>query len=146
MEETRDRRETAEHAFWSWLGFWAQMFVLAVLAVLGAFAASRADRPGDYACGMMLMMAAVALAFLRLRRRLDGGEPGWSGLILVGDMWNLAVVVPLFTVLGLAGLFIAHAWEDGALHSAVIALFLVSGAIVFLDIKHVFDRMEQRGN
>jgi hypothetical protein len=57
-------------------------------------------------------------------------------------MWNLALVIPLFTVIGLAGLFIAHAWADGAMHSAGIALFIVSGAIIFLDMKHVFDRTE----
>jgi hypothetical protein len=57
-------------------------------------------------------------------------------------MWNLAVVIPLFTIIGLAGLFIAHAWENGALHAAGIALFIVSGVIIFLDIKRVFDRMD----
>ena len=145
MDEIRERPETAEHAFWSWLGFWVQMFVLAVLAALGALTASRAARPGDYACGIILICAAIALAFLRLKQRLDGAESGWSGLILVGDMWNLALVVPLFTVIGLAGLFIAHAWENGALHSAGIALFVVSGAVVFLDIKHVFDLIESKG-
>jgi hypothetical protein len=55
------------------------------------------------------------------------------------------LVIPLFTVIGLAGLFIAHAWDDGAMHSAGIALFVVSGAIIFLDMKHVFDRMASRG-
>ena len=61
-------------------------------------------------------------------------------------MWSLALVIPLFTVIGLAGLFIAHAWEDGAMHGAGIALFVVSGAIIFLNMKHVFDRMEPHGN
>ena len=54
-------------------------------------------------------------------------------------------MIPLFTVIGLAGLFIAHAWEEGAMHSAGIALFIVSGAIIFLDMKHVFDRMSAKG-
>ena len=145
IAETPAVPETAEHAFWSWLGFWAQIFVLGVLAVFGAFAASRADRPGDYACGMLLMFAAIALAFLRLKQRLDGAEHNWGGLILVDDMWNLALAIPLFTVIGLAGLFIAHAWESGAMHSAGIALFVVSGVIIFLDLKHVFDRMDRPG-
>lgn len=61
-------------------------------------------------------------------------------------MWNLAFVVPLFTVIGLAGLFIAHAWENGSMHAAGIALFVVSGAIIFLDMKHVFDRSESPGS
>jgi hypothetical protein len=60
-------------------------------------------------------------------------------------MWNLALVVPLFTVIGFAGLFIAHAWESGAMHAAGLALFIVSGVIIFLDLKHVFDRLEARG-
>ncbi len=146
MTETPSTLDTAERAFWSWLGFWVQMLLLGVVAILGAFAASGAERPGDYACGMVLMFSVIALAFLRLKQRLDGGEPGWSDLILVGDMWNLALVIPLFAVIGLAGLFIAHAWAEGAMHAAGIALFVVSGAIIFLDMKHVFDRMEPPGN
>jgi hypothetical protein len=137
--------ESAEHAFWSWLGFWAQMLVLGVVAVLGAFAASSADRAGDYACGMLLMCAALALAFLRLKQKLDGVETGWSNLILIDDLWNLALVIPLFTLIGLAGLFAAHAWQDSTLHSAGVALFIVSGAIIFLNLKNVFDRMEPPG-
>jgi hypothetical protein len=140
--ETRPAPDTAERAFWSWLGFWLEMIVLGVLALIGAFAASGADRPGDYACGMVLSLAAIALAFLRLKRRLDDGGSGWDDFLLVDDMWNLALVIPLFTLIGLAGLFVAHAWEEGAMHSAGIALFVVSGAIIFLDMKHVFDRME----
>jgi hypothetical protein len=31
-----------ERAFWSWLGFWVLIVVLAVLAIVGAFAASAA--------------------------------------------------------------------------------------------------------
>ena len=91
------------------------------------------------------LLGAIALAFLCLKRRLDGNRSGWSDFLLVGDMRNLALVIPLFTVIGLAGLFIAHAWEDGALHATGIALFIISGAIIFLDMKHVFDRMEPPG-
>ena len=146
MDGTRQRPDDPEPAFWSWLGFWLQILVLGVLAIVGASAASGADRQGDYACGMVLSLAAIALAFLRLKHRLDGSGPGWGNLLLVGDMWNLALVIPLFTVIGLAGLFIAHAWEEGAMHSAGIALFVVSGAIIFLDMKHVFDRMDPPGH
>ena len=142
MTETRPAPDNAERAFWSWLGFWLEMLVLGVLAIVGAFAASAADRPGDYTCGMALSLGAIVLTFLRLKLRLDGNEPGWADFLLVGDMWNLALVIPLFTVIGLAGLFIAHAWENGAMHTAGIALFIVSGAIIFLDMKHVFDRMD----
>jgi hypothetical protein len=146
MDGLRQTPDTAERAFWSWLGFWLEILVLGGLAIVGAFAASAADRPGDYTCGMALSLAAIALAFLRLKRRLDGNGSGWVDFLLVGDMWNLALVIPLFAVIGLAGLFIAHAWENGAMHTAGIALFIVSGAIIFLDMKHVFDRMEPPEN
>lgn len=145
MDERPPAPESAERAFWSWLGFWLQMLVLAVLAVIGAFAASGGGRPGDYACGMALILGAIALAFLRIKHRLDGGSSGLVTFLLVDDMWNLALVIPLFAVIGLAGLFIAHAWESGAMHVAGVVLFIVSGAIIFLDMKHVFDRIDAGG-
>lgn len=145
MRERPRSQESAERVFWTWLGFWVQILVLAVLAAIGAFTASSAEHSGDYTCGMILSLGAIALAFLRLKHRLDGGSSGLTDILLVADMWNLALVVPLFTVIGLAGLFIAHAWETGAMHAAGLALFVVSGALIFLDLKHVFDRLEARG-
>jgi hypothetical protein len=146
MDETSQTPANAERAFWSWLGFWLQFLVLGVLAVVGAFVASRGERPGDYPCGMLLSLGAIALAFLRLKHQLDGGASGWGSFLLVDDMSNLAVVIPLFAVIGLAGLFIAHAWESGAMHAAGVALFIASGVIIFLDLKHVFDRMDSDGS
>jgi hypothetical protein len=142
MDETRQTPDDAERAFWAWLGFWVQFLVLAVLAVIGAFFAAADARPGDYRCGLLLSLGAVAMAFLRLKQQLDGGALGWSAFLLVDDMKNLALAVPLLTIIGLAGVFIAHAWEDGAMHAAGLALFAASGVIVFLDIKHVYDRMD----
>jgi hypothetical protein len=142
IDGTIQTPESAERAFWSWFGFWVQMLGLAALAIIGAFAASGAQRSGDYVCGMVLTLAAIALAFLRLKHRLDGGGAGMSEFLLVNDMWNLALVIPLFTVIGLAGLFIAHGSEGGALQIAGVALFLASGGAIFLDLKYVFDLME----
>jgi hypothetical protein len=133
--------DDAGHAFRSWLGFWTQFLVLAVLALIGVFVASADARPGDYLCGMLLSLGAIALAFLRLKHWLDGGAASWGSFLFVDDMKNLAVAIPLFTVIGLAGLFVANAWETGAMHAAGLGLFVASGAIVFLDIKRVFDRM-----
>ena len=56
-------------------------------------------------------------------------------------MTNLTVAIPLFAVIGLAGLFVARAWPDGSLHDAGLGLFVVSGVIIFLNIKRVFDRI-----
>ena len=145
MKDTARTTEPAEHAFWSWLGFWVQILVQFAFVVIGAIAASGAERPGDYGCGMALILGSIALGFLCIKNRLDGGPSGLGQFLLVDDMWNLALVIPLFVVIGLAGLFIAHAWDSGAMHAAGIALFLASGAIIFLDMKRVFDRMDARG-
>jgi hypothetical protein len=141
VHETGQTSDNAERAFWLWLGFWSQFLILGVLAVIGAFVASADARPGDYQCGVLLSLGAIALAFLRLKHRLDGGPLGWGTFLLVDDMKHLAFVIPLFAIIGLAGLFIAHAWESGSMHAAGLGLFVVSGAMVFLNIKHVFDRM-----
>jgi hypothetical protein len=132
----------AETDFWSWLGFWVQLLMLGLLAIIGAFFASAASQPGNYACGVILIAAAITLAFLRLKNHLDRDESNREGFLLVANMWNLAFVIPLFAVIGLMGLFIAHAWERGAMHAAGIALFVVSSVLIFLNIKHVFDRMD----
>jgi hypothetical protein len=144
MDETNGPPDDAGRAFRQWLGFWVQFLVLGVLAVIGAFAASADQLSGDYACGLLLSLGATALAFIRLKNRFDGGPQSWGDFLLVDDMTNLAVVIPLFTVIGLAGLFIAHGWESGNLHDAGLGLFVVSGVIVFLDIKRVFDRIDSR--
>jgi len=141
MDETGRIPDDAERSFWSWLGFWSQFLILGVLAVIGAFVASADARPGDYQCGVLLSLGAIALAFLRLKHRLDGGPLGWGAFLLVDDMKHLAFVIPLFAVIGLAGLFIARAWESGSMHAAGLGLFVVSGLIIFLNIKRVFDRM-----
>ena len=141
MDETSRTPDDAERAFRSWFGFWIQFLILGVLAVIGAFVASAAAQPGDYQCGLLLSLGAIALAFLRLKHRLDGGASGWGNFLLVDDMKHLAFVIPLFAVIGLLGLFIADAWESGAMHAAGLGLFVVSGAIIFLNIKRVFDRL-----
>ena len=142
MGETGRAPDDAEGAFWSWLGFWVQFLILGLFAVIGAFVASADARPGDYQCGLLLSLGAIALAFLRLKHRLDGGALGWGSFLFVDDMKNLALAIPLFTLIGLAGLFTAHAWESGTMHAAGVGLFVASGVIVFLDIKHVFDRID----
>ena len=63
MTETPPTPDSAERAFWSWLGFWLEILVLGVLAIVGAFAASAADRPGDYTCGMALSLGALRSPF-----------------------------------------------------------------------------------
>src|SRR3981081_3216983 len=88
----------------AWIAFWAQLGVLAVLAVLGAAFASEDSAPGDYTCGLLLSLAAIALAFMRLKNRFDGAAADWGSFLLVDDMANLLAVIPTFTITGVAGL------------------------------------------
>jgi hypothetical protein len=130
--------------YWSWIGFWVQFVVLGLLAVIGAFFASQGGGPGDYACGLTLSLTAIALAFLRLKQRFDGGPADWQSFLLVDDIANLTLAIAVFTALGLAGLFIAAGSKEGSLHMAGVALFLASGITVFLSLKHVFDNLDRR--
>jgi hypothetical protein len=142
MAQTGREPETSDHAFWSWLAFWVQFLLLGLCVVIGAFAASRAAEPGDYAAGIVAILGASALAFLRLKDRFDGAPMGWRKALLVDNMTSLVLAIAVFVIVGLAGLFMASSWRVGSLHNAGVALFAVSGLIVFLDIKQVFDRID----
>ena len=123
-----------------WFGFWIQFVVLAALAILGLYIGSD-GRSGDYATGLMLTVGAVLLAFLRLKAHFDGVDDDWTSFLLVDKPAHLVVVIPLFTVIGIAGLFMG-AGAPGSLQGAGVALFVVSGLIVFLSLKRVFDRLD----
>jgi len=132
MDPSNDTAEVSDLSMCAWIGFWAELAVLGVLAVLGAFFASGDGAPGDYACGLVLSLAAIALAFMRLKRRFDGGRAAdWGSFLLVDDMANLLAVIVIFTILGLAGLFVAAGFDHGGLHGSGIALFVASGLAVF---------------
>ncbi len=142
MVQSGRQSDRPDGEFWSWLLFWLQFLLLAFCIVLGAVAASDAEQDGDYATGMVLILASIALFFLILKRSFDEPSAGLGDFMLVEKMVSLAIVIPLFIIIGLSGLFIAQGWPHGSLHSAGIALFVVSGVIVFLDIKRVFDRLD----
>jgi hypothetical protein len=145
MDETVPVTPEMKRGFWSWLGLCAQFAALAVLAVFGAATASVGARAGDDASGLVLALAAAALAFLRLKSLFDGASPGLGDFVLIDDMRGLGLVVPVFVVLAFAGLLLAHGADAGSLQAGGIALFIVSGVIVFLDLKRVFDRIDGSG-
>jgi hypothetical protein len=135
---------SSELGYCAWIAFWVQLVVLGVVAVLGAAFASEDGAPGDYTGGLVLSLAALALAFMRLKNRFDGGSTDWSSFLLVDDLANLVAVIVIFTVLGLAGLFIAAGFDHGGLHDGGVALFVASGLAVFLSLKHVFDTRDRK--
>jgi len=127
--------------YWSWFGFWAQFAVLGGLAILGLYIGGRGGGPGDDTTGLLLAVGAILVAFMRLKLWFDGGTTDWTNFLFVDRMAHLAVVIPLFVVIGLGGLFIAAA-EPGTLQNAGVALFVVSGLVIFLSMKRVFDRLD----
>jgi hypothetical protein len=153
MEQSRAGQKPTElglgdpgsgEGFCAWLGFWAPLVVLGVLSVLGAFFASADSAPGDYTCGLVLSLAALALAFMRVKNRFDGGPADWASFLLVDDLPNLVAAIAVFAVLGLAGLLVAAGIGHGGLHDGGVALFVASGLAVFLSLKHVFDNLDRR--
>jgi hypothetical protein len=128
--------------YWAWFGFWGQFVVLAGLAILG-LAIAGSGAPGDDTTGLLLAGAAVALAFMRLRLWFDGGATGWMAFLFVDTPRGLLIVIPLFVVIALAGLFIG-AGASGSLRNAGIALFIASGGVIFLSLKRVFDALDSR--
>ena len=143
--QSNPRPEEAGREYWTWFGFWAELVVLGLLAIAGGYFASHGGGSGDYATGLVLGVAAIALAFLRLKRRFDGAPTRWDRVLLVDDTRNLVLVIAVYVALGLAGLFVAAAEADGSLHVAGVALFATSGLIVFLSLKNVFDNLDRRG-
>jgi hypothetical protein len=127
----------------AWIAAWAEIVLLFYLALIGAFFASDDLSPGDYGCGLTLSVAAVALAFMRLKSRFDGDAVDWGSVLLVDDLANLIAIIVVFAVVGLAGLFVAAAVEYGGLHNAGIALFVASGGAVFLNLRRVFDNLDR---
>jgi hypothetical protein len=143
MDQSNAGSGPGQPGYGAWLAFWGELVVLALLAVIGAFFAGADNAPGDYACGLILILSATAMAFLRLKNRFDGGETNWAQFLLVDDAGNLVVAIAVFTLVGLAGLFLAAAFSHGGMHNAGLALFVASGIAVFLTLKRVFDNFDR---
>ncbi len=140
MDESSEDRN---REFLFWIAFWLQILVLVFLVAVGFFFASAARGRGDYAVGLALSLSAIALFFFFLKRSLDGDHRLWGGFLFAETMGELAVAIPLSTVIGLLGLFLAHAAESGSLYAAGMGLFAASALAVFLNIKRTYDRIEE---
>ncbi len=140
MQGTPTSPQQQEQSLGAWLGFWIQFVVLAALAILGLRIGSD-GATGDYATGLMLTVGAILLAFLRLKAHFDGVGDDWTSFLFVDRPGQLVVVIPLFTVIALAGLFMGAGAPD-SLQGAGVALFVVSGLVIFLSLKRVFDKLD----
>jgi hypothetical protein len=141
--DTSQPPRLSDQEYRAWFGFWAQFVVLGALTILGLYVAGRGDAPGDYATGLLLATGAILLAFLRLKAWFDGVGGGWTSFLFVDQPAQLVVVIPLFTIIALGGLFVA-AGDPGTLQDAGVALFIASGLVIFLSLKRVFDRLDSQ--
>jgi hypothetical protein len=128
--------------FRAWLAFWVQLAILVLLAIVGLYFAAQGDEPGDYAIGLILAIAAIVLAALRVGSRLGGDTGGWGALLLVDNMPSLVTAIVVFIVLGLAGLIIGGTHRSVSVQDGGLALFVVCVLLVFFSMKRFFDRLE----
>ncbi|HTT79196.1 MAG TPA: hypothetical protein VMF86_05910 [Stellaceae bacterium] len=135
---------TDEPEIGAWIAFWVQVAVLALLAILGAFFASAAFDPGNYACGLILTIAAILLLLLCIKGYFDGNPLYFGGFLLVDDMPNLVLAIVVFVALGLGGVFTAASVGGGGLYVAGVALFAVSALAILLSMRCVFDNLDRR--
>jgi hypothetical protein len=143
MQSTPTSPQPQDLGLRPWFGFWIPLVVLVALTILGLYIASD-GMPGDYATGLLLALGAVLLVFLRLKAYFDGAADDWTSFLFVDRPGQLVIVIPLFTVIALAGLFMG-AGAPGSLQGAGVGLFIVSGLIIFLSLKRVFDKLDSEG-
>jgi len=129
---------------WGLVAPWLGHAFLAASAVLGLFTASAAADGATYAAGLATFALAGAIVAVRVKRQFDGREVGFLLAVSVASSDALLVAVALLTVLGLAGVILA-ATVGGAVYDIGIALFGICLALIFIEIKRYFDRLDAGG-
>ena len=141
--------EVADHSnrvglgeVWQWLAPWLLGAVLAAVALLGFFTASRAADEGSYIIGFVT--AGLALLMLAWRIRLAGRGAAMPLPLLVEDPTALLLLVAALTVLAVIGLLLAARGGDPVVAAVGYALFGSSLLFIFWNLKHYFDRRDHR--
>ena len=129
---------------WRLIAPWLGYFFLAGAAVLGLVTASGADDNATYASGLAAFAVAVILIAWRMKQQFDGREIGFLLPVSAAGSDTLFVTIAVLAALGLAGAILA-ATVGGTLYGIGIALFIISGAFIFIEIKRYFDRRERSG-
>lgn len=136
MDPAQDRE------FWHGVLSGLRWAFFVVVGLVGLLAASEAEDPGDYACGLGVFIAMTALIFWEAKRHFDGAPPPTIHDLVIEDMRTLMIGLPLLLALGLAGLFLAA--DAGGSGGYYGGLGLAVGAVLvaFLSLKASFDSAE----
>jgi hypothetical protein len=126
-----------------WIAPWLGHGLLVAAGIFGLSTASGAPDDATYDAGMITFALAVLILAIRLKRQLDGDELGLLLPVSVGREDGLILSIALLTVLGLGGAIVA-ATTGGIFYGVGLALFIISAALIFHEIKQYFDRNEGR--
>lgn len=127
------------HQIGRWLAPGLVGVALVFVFFLGLWAASRTTDPGSEAIGF----AAAGLALVALAWELKACFDGTLRLSpLVETAEALVLLVGIVAVLGIAGLILAATNRDLTVASSGFTFFLLGVALIFLNVKHYFDRQD----
>jgi hypothetical protein len=123
---------------WRWIAPGVISVVLVVIAFLGLWSASGTADGGTEAIGFAT--AGLALIALGWGLKAQFDYRLWSPLVSRGD--SLVVLSGILTAFAIIGLVVAAHGEGVTLTSAGYALFIVSVALICLNLRHYFDCRE----
>ena len=129
---------------WRLIAPWLGYIFLGGAAVLGLFTASGADDEATYASGLATFAVAAVLIAWRMKQQFDGREVGFLLPVSAAGSDTLFVTIFVLAALGLAGVILA-ATVGGTVYGIGIALFIITAAFIFIEIKSYFDRRERSG-
>jgi hypothetical protein len=129
---------------WSWVVPPLAGAVLAAGTMLGLVTASEAQDSQTYAAGMALAALTLLALGWGWRNYLDGRDSGLPVSVLVERTGALLLLIAALAALALGGLFLA-AYGTGAAPDVGYGLFGASLAMIFLELKHYFDRRDRAG-
>jgi hypothetical protein len=123
---------------WRWIAPGVFCVVLIVIAFLGLWSASGAADGGTEAVGFAT--AGLALIALGWGLKAQFDQRLWPPLVSHGD--SLVVLSGILTALAIIGLVVAARGEGVTLTGAGYALFILSVALIYLNLRHYFDCRE----
>jgi hypothetical protein len=132
---------TSADEVWRLIAPWLGYVFLGAAAILGLFTASAASDSPTYDSGLATFAVAGILIVMRMKRQLDGRETGFLLPVTASSGDALVVTIALLAVLGIVGGVLA-ATVGGSIYAIGLALFVISAALIFFEIKRYFDRRD----